>query len=88
MLLSDGKSTHGRDPLPIAAEAQRLGIPSTPWRSARAAGRLPNGEPVPPDTATLGAIAERSGGQAFTAQEAGALSAVYERLGSKVATTA
>ena len=29
---------------------------------------------------------DRSGGQAFTAQEAGALSTVYERLGSKVAT--
>ncbi|HWT24294.1 MAG TPA: hypothetical protein VN213_12390, partial [Solirubrobacteraceae bacterium] len=40
----------------------------------------------PPDTATLRAIAQRSGGQAFTAGEAGALSAVYERLGSQVAT--
>ena len=49
-------------------------------------GTLPNGEAVPPDTATLRAIAERSGGRAFAAQEAEALSAVYERLGSQVAT--
>ena len=41
---------------------------------------------MPPDTAALRAIAERSGGQAFTAQDASGLSAVYERLGSQVAT--
>jgi Ca-activated chloride channel family protein len=86
VLLSDGKSTDGRDPLPLAAEARRLGIPVYTVALGTPAGRLPNGEPVPPDTATLRAIADRSGGQAFTAQEAGALSTVYERLGSKVAT--
>ena len=48
--------------------------------------RCPNGERVPPDTEALREIAERSGGRAFTAAEAGALSAVYERLGSQVAT--
>ena len=86
VLLSDGKSTDGRDPLPLAAEARRLGIPVYTVALGTPAGRLPNGEPVPPDTATLRAIADRSGGQAFTAQEAGAVSTVYERLGSKVAT--
>jgi len=86
VLLSDGTSTDGRDPLRVAAEARRLRIPVYTVALGTAAGRLPNGEPVPPDTATLRAIAQRSGGQAFTAGEAGALSAVYERLGSQVAT--
>ena len=27
VLLSDGKATHGRDPLPVADEAKKLGIP-------------------------------------------------------------
>jgi Ca-activated chloride channel family protein len=42
--------------------------------------------PVPPDPASLAAIAEASGGQAFTADDAEALATVYERLGSQVAT--
>ena len=86
VLLSDGKSTCGRDPVAIAAEARRLGIPVYTVALGTSAGRLPNGKPVPPDTATLRAIAQRSGGRAFTAQEAGALGAVYDRLGSEVAT--
>jgi Ca-activated chloride channel family protein len=86
VLLSDGESTSGRDPLGVAREARRLGIPVYTVSLGTAAGRLPDGEPVPPDTATLRAIAERSGGQAFTAQEADALGAVYEKLGSQVAT--
>jgi Ca-activated chloride channel homolog len=86
VLLSDGTSTDGRDPLPVAAEARRLRIPVYTVALGTAAGRLANGERVPPDTATLRSIAERSGGEAFTASEADALSAVYERLGSEVAT--
>ena len=86
VLLSDGTSTDGRDPLPVADEAKRLRIPVYTVALGTAAGTLPNGDRVPPDTAALRAIAERSGGQAFTADEAGSLSAVYERLGSQVAT--
>jgi Ca-activated chloride channel family protein len=86
VLLSDGTSTDGRDPLPVADEARRLGVPIYTVALGTAAGRLPNGEPVPPDATTLRQIAQRSGGEAFTAQQADALSTVYERLGSKVAT--
>jgi Ca-activated chloride channel family protein len=86
VLLSDGKATHGRDPLPVADEAKKLGIPIYTVALGTASGRLPNGDAVPPDTATLKAIADRSGGRASTASEASALSAVYERLGSEVAT--
>ncbi|HEX6026341.1 MAG TPA: VWA domain-containing protein [Solirubrobacter sp.] len=86
VLLSDGTSTHGRDPLPLADEAKRLRIPIYTVALGTASGTLPNGDAVPPDTATLREIARRSGGQAFTASQASELSAVYERLGSKVAT--
>jgi Ca-activated chloride channel family protein len=85
VLLSDGKATHGRDPLPVADEAKKLGIPIYTVALGTAAGTLPNGDAVPPDTATMEQIASRSGGTASTASEAGKLSAVYEKLGSEVA---
>jgi Ca-activated chloride channel family protein len=85
VLLSDGKATHGRDPLPVADEASKLGIPIYTVALGTAAGTLPNGDAVPPDTATMEQIASRSGGTASTASEAGKLSAVYEKLGSEVA---
>jgi Ca-activated chloride channel family protein len=86
VLLSDGKATHGRDPLPVADEAKAAKVPIYTVALGTPQGTLPNGDAVPPDTATLQAIAERSGGRAFTAQQADALSAVYKRLGSEVAT--
>ena len=57
VLLSDGKATHGRDPLPVADEAKKLGIPIYTVALGTAAGTLPNGDAVPPDTATLEQIA-------------------------------
>lgn len=94
VLLSDGASTHGRDPLPVADEARRLGVPVYTVALGTPGGTIavPYGDggtrdqPVPPDVDALREIAERSGGEAFTATDAGALSAVYERLGSQVAT--
>jgi len=86
VLLSDGESTHGRDPLPVADRARELGIPVYTVALGTSTGTLPDGERVPPDTEALREIAERSGGRAFAASEAGALREVYERLGSQVAT--
>ena len=86
VLLSDGKSTHGRDPLPVAERARELGVPVYTVALGTDAGTLPGGAPVPPDVASLRQIAERSGGRAYTAEQAGALRDVYERLGSQVAT--
>jgi Ca-activated chloride channel family protein len=86
VLLSDGKSTHGRDPLPVAERARELGVPVYTVALGTDAGTLPGGERVPPDVASLRQIAERSGGRAYTAEQAGALRDVYERLGSQVAT--
>jgi Ca-activated chloride channel homolog len=85
VLLSDGTSTSGQDPLAVAQDAADRGIPVYTVALGTASGTLPDGKPVPPDTAALQAIAERSGGAAFTAQDASGLSAVYERLGSQIA---
>jgi Ca-activated chloride channel family protein len=85
VLLSDGTSTSGQDPLAVAQQAADRGIPVYTVALGTPGGTLPDGKPVPPDTAALQAIAERSGGAAFTAQDASGLSAVYEKLGSQVA---
>jgi len=89
VLLSDGSATHGRDPLPVADEARRLGVPvytvalGTPEGTIE--GRDGSAVPVAPDPEALRQIAERSGGRAFAAEDADALAEVYERLGSQVA---
>jgi Ca-activated chloride channel homolog len=85
VLLSDGESTSGRDPVAVADEARAAGVPIYTVALGTPDGTLPDGKPVPPDIASLQAIAERSGGEAFTARAASRLSAVYERLGSQVA---
>jgi Ca-activated chloride channel family protein len=93
VLLSDGKSTVGRDPAPAAAAAGRLHIPIYTVALGTEAGtvRVPgkNGRParvehVPPDPQALAQIARNSGGSAFTAQDAGGLREVYDRLGSQL----
>ncbi len=48
-------------------------------------GTTQAGDPAPPDTAAMQAIAERSGGASFTAEDAEGLNAAYEQLGSQVA---
>jgi Ca-activated chloride channel homolog len=90
VLISDGESTHGREPLPVAAEAAELGIPIYTVALGTPDGTVVGSDgvsrPVPPDPETLQAIAEASGGRSFTAADADRLAAVYERLGSQVAT--
>lgn len=94
VLISDGESTSGRDPLAAAAEARRLRIPISTVAFGTERGtirtRRPDGstrvERVPPDVAALAAIAEATGGESFTTETADGLSAVYERLGSQLGT--
>ena len=85
VLLSDGESTHGEDPLAVAQQAADRGIPVYTVALGTPDGTMPDGQRVPPDTEALQAIADRSGGASFAAQDARGLSAVYERLGSQVA---
>jgi Ca-activated chloride channel family protein len=86
VLLSDGKSVRGSDPLQAAQQAKARKIPVYTVALGTNAGTINGGEPVPPDTRTLARIASISGGRAFTATDVEALDQVYEKLGSHVAT--
>ena len=93
VLLSDGKTTTGRDPL--AGRPRRPGARrsrSSPSPSARRARRsrtpypYASPLPVPPDPETLKRIAQESKGRAYTVEDAGELSSIYQRLGSSIGT--
>ncbi|MFT4036155.1 MAG: VWA domain-containing protein [Patulibacter sp.] len=94
ILLSDGKSVRGQDPLAVARQAKQagvriytvaLGTDNGVLRTKKSDGTV-NTETVPPDRETMRQIAEISGGEAFDAPDAKALDAVYEQLGRQVAT--
>jgi Ca-activated chloride channel family protein len=76
VLLSDGKSVRGSDPLDAARAAKQRTIPIY-----TVALGTDNGDPQ-----TLAAIAKATGGRTFTARDVKALDQVYKRLGSQVAT--
>jgi Ca-activated chloride channel homolog len=94
ILLSDGASTHGRDPLPVARDAARLRIPVYTVALGTDGGTIeverPDGSraerAVPPDRDTMRRVATVSGGRTFAADAGEELVAVYDRLGSQVAT--
>jgi Ca-activated chloride channel family protein len=91
ILLSDGKTTVGRDPVEVAREAGRLKIPISTVALGTSDATVPNplyGPPlsVAPDPETLRAIAKASGGRAFTAEDANRLSNIYRSLGSQLGT--
>jgi Ca-activated chloride channel homolog len=93
VLLSDGKSDRGVDPLKAADDAKVAGVPVTTVALGTDHGTIQqqrkNGSsvtlPVPPDPQQLAQIARRSGGQAFAVADAARLKQVYENLGSQVA---
>jgi Ca-activated chloride channel homolog len=92
VLLSDGKSVKGRDPVAVAAEAAKAKVPVYTVTLGTQSGTIQvkrrDGstvtQPVPPDTATLRRIAQTSGGEAFNATDADQLATVYDRLGSQL----
>ena len=92
VLLSDGASTSGRDPVAAAAEAKRQGVRVYTVTLGTAGGTITvpragggtETRPVPPDPKSLEQIATESGGRAFTAETARGLEEVYERLGSQL----
>ena len=93
ILLSDGKSVRGSDPLEAADKARSAGVPVHTVALGTQGGtierRRRNGEvrsvPVPPDRETLRRIARRSGGESFATADGARLETVFERLGSQVA---
>ena len=92
VLLSDGASTSGTDPVEAAREAQRqdirvytvtLGTRSGTITVPQEGGGTVT-QPVPPDPESLEEIARASGGRAFTADTSQGLREVYEKLGSQL----
>jgi Ca-activated chloride channel family protein len=91
VLLSDGKTTIGRDPVGVAREAGRLKIPIYTVALGTDDALVPNPGlgpplPAPPDPETLRSIAEASNGRAFRAEDEGALKSIYKTLGSQLGT--
>jgi Ca-activated chloride channel homolog len=90
ILLSDGATTTGADPVEVAREAGKRDIPIYTVALGTPDGTVPGGFggsiPVPPDPETLRAISKASGGTAYTANDADQLSGVYENLGSRLGT--
>lgn len=93
ILVTDGESVRGQDPIPVAQAAGKAGIKiytvalgtdQGVLRTTRPDGTLRE-QPVPPDRDTLAQIAKLSGGEAFDAPDAAALNRVYEQLGRQVA---
>ena len=92
VLISDGKSTSGRDEVLAAQEAKDKKIPIYTVALGTASGTIEverrdgttETRPVPPDPEALAEVARASGGKTFTADTTDGLSAVYERLGSQL----
>jgi Ca-activated chloride channel family protein len=97
LFLSDGKQTRGvLQPLEGAQRAKAAGIPVYtvalgtpngvlyPFAGGFGGGAVPRRIPVPPDPATLNAIAKVTGGKFFNARSADAVQSAYKELGSKL----
>jgi Ca-activated chloride channel homolog len=96
LFLSDGKQTRGSlSPLAGAQRAKAAGIPVYTVALGTPNGVLnrpfgfggngmPTRIPVPPDPATLHAIANMTGGKFFSARSADTLQSAYKQLGSKL----
>jgi Ca-activated chloride channel family protein len=96
VLLSDGaNSTGSMEPLPAAELAAALNVPIYTIALGTADGVVtvqdelgqPHTLNVPPDTETLAAIAETTGGRAFEAPTAADLAQIYDSLGSRIGYT-
>lgn len=96
VLLSDGASTRGSDPIDIVGQTKKYKIPIYTVALGTQSGTLTHTDPdsgavnterVPPDLLTLQDIARDTGGQFFAAADARKLSAVYANLGTRLART-
>jgi len=93
VLLSDGFSTLGRDPLAVARDARRRGVRVHTVALGTDTGEIERQtragtvtRRVPPDRESLRRIADLSGGRAFATADELELDAVYEELGEQLGT--
>jgi Ca-activated chloride channel homolog len=91
LLISDGASDVGSDPITAAQQAAAAHIPIYTVELGTANGTVKEKRgnrtvtvPVPPNPAQLAEIARVSHGQAFTATDAKGLDTIYERLGTEL----
>jgi Ca-activated chloride channel family protein len=92
VVMSDGASTSGRDPLEVAREAGKQKVPVYTVALGTDRGTITvkrrdgttETKAVPPDAESLQRIADASNGRSFTAETSNGLSQVYERLGSQL----
>ncbi len=96
VLLSDGKNSTGTmEPIPAAEQAAALNVPIYTIALGTQDGTVTVPDQfgqlhtlnVPPDTETLAAIAETTGGRAFQAPTAEDLAQIYQSLGSRIGFT-
>jgi Ca-activated chloride channel homolog len=93
VLLSDGTSTRGQDPITVATKARKAGIRVYTVALGTQSGTLqtkdaqgnPKTEPVPPDTSTLQDIARTTGGRFYNVADAKRLQEIYSGLGTRFA---
>ena len=94
VLLSDGASTVGEDPITVAQRARKLKIPVYTVALGTQSGYLEHTakdgtvsrSPVPPDTETLQEIARATRGRFYQASDAQQLSDIYRNLGTRFST--
>jgi Ca-activated chloride channel family protein len=92
VLLSDGSANAGLDPLQVAGSAAAAKVPIYTVALGTTNAVVPNpnqfGPPLaaPPDPELMAAIARASHGQTFTAQDAGSLYSIYQKLGNQLGT--
>jgi Ca-activated chloride channel family protein len=90
VLLSDGATTSGRDPIDAANEAAEAGVPVTTIAYGTNGGEVTvDGEviPVPADPVSMEAIADATEGSFFEAASASQLREVYEDIQGRVGFT-
>lgn len=89
VLLSDGKSERGAEPVDVADQAKKLKIPIYTIALGTQQGvlnRKGKSVPVPPDNVTLRDVAETTGARFFAAPSATRLETIYENLGTRFST--
>ena len=96
VLLGDGASTRGEDPIDVVQQTKKYKIPVYTVALGSQNGTLTHTDPntgavnteqVPPDLLTLQDIARDTGGQFFATADAQQLAAVYRNLGTRLTKT-
>jgi Ca-activated chloride channel family protein len=92
VVLSDGTSTNGANPITVAQEAagQHIRVDTVALGTPNGTINVPGphgtkvAKPVPPDPQSLAQIAHASGGQSYAVQDASRLDSLYAQLGAKL----